>query len=198
MTDLQGFFANLLVREGQSPIKLISAWRPADERAVRGAFETAVRTPMFAEPIAIGRLNNQAAGNGLAATLPACLNPALVGHGYWLTQCEGAGYPDMRLVDLRHLRSFPVEVKTSSRQGLHNSRLVLSSSTSKLRTRFRPPIHHLMLSLRYRRRRGQAFLIGVRLNFLSPKTRVDVRWEASLTSRRLAVDGVWLDTSAGV
>lgn len=100
-------------------------------------------------------------------------------------KCAGSGYPD-RLLRNGALR-LPVEVKSTGQwKDADSNRCVLTSSSQKLRSRFKAPIYHLLLTVKFGRTDDHAVIENLRLDFLSSLTPVNVRLEGSVTQRLLA------------
>ncbi len=121
--------------------------------------------------------------NGVSQVLPR----------YSLGDCPGNGYPDKILKRLRDGRQFAFELKAKTGfDPADGHRVVLTSTGKKLRRNFGPdsPICHVLATVFYSRSRdGSRWKIaveGLRLDFLSPATPVEVRWEASVSHRLLS------------
>ena len=65
---------------------------------------------------------------------------------------------------------------------------MLTSSSEKLRSHFRDPIHHLLLTVVHTRGNISPTIQAIRLDFLEPTTTVNVRLEASVNHKILTHD----------
>ena len=101
--------------------------------------------------------------------------------------CSGPGYPDKTLTDPNGLRIL-LEVKATSHWNPNDSnRVVLTSSSKKLRNRVSaPPRYHLVLTFIHSQLPGPVTINRVRLDFLEPATKVNVRLEASVNHKILS------------
>lgn len=191
---LSDYYQDLAILEGK-PLNnpLIASWRTKEIQAVTADFRTAseaCRLPGFA--VRVGDMCPQAIGNAVASLTAVALKYQLK----WFTieECPGAGYPDFKLVHLTSGRAYPLEIKaTGKRQGT-NSRVVLTSSSTKLRELFAPPIRHLIATVHYLRTPRTIRIDSLRLNFLRPQSLVNVRFEGAVTSKLLHQDDrvVWI------
>ena len=101
--------------------------------------------------------------------------------------CSGAGYPDKTLTERSTRLKMPLEVKaTSAWNPSDSNRRVLTSSSKKLRSQFRTPIYHLLLTVLYSPTSTHATIDAIRLDFLEPTTTVSVRLEASVNHKILS------------
>ena len=81
----------------------------------------------------------------------------------------------------------PLELKaTSCWNDKDTNRRVLTSSSKKLRQNFSSPIYHLLFTAVYNKNRDPITIDKIRLDFLEPTTRVNVRLEASVSHKILA------------
>lgn len=111
--------------------------------------------------------------------------PHLAAHD--LRACGGAGYPDKILVRREHNDIYPLELKATSTWNVADSnRRVLTSSSRKLRERFRGAINHLLATILYGQRGADWFIRSIRLDFIGPNTLVNIRLEASVSHRLLS------------
>jgi hypothetical protein len=186
MWTLEEFYRELQEREGLDPLPLVAPWAQLDTDAIiktiRGAFaNTHLRNT--AVPIRPGS-TNQSIGNQVASFVVTQLNPRL--EAFRIDDCSGHGYPDKMLRQLASGRIFPFEVKATSQWNPSDSnRRVLTSSSTKLRDRFRDPISHLLVTILYRESADVYRVDGVRLDFLEPSTNVNIRLEASVNHKIL-------------
>jgi len=129
--------------------------------------------------------SNQSIGNKVADFLVSTVNRQL--RSFRIENCSGAGYPDKVLRRLADLRLFVFELKATSEFDCNDSnRIVLTSSSQKLRRYFSSPINHLLATACYRLDGTQIEVQNLRLDFLEPTTPVNVRLEASVSQRLLA------------
>ena len=181
---LADYYADLLKWENQSPRELVFEW-PAElieciSADLRGAVENAKLIGSDC-PLATGS-SNQSWGNQVEAFIVAQVNAA---GDFQIRNCSGAGYPDRLLRDDE--RVIPLEMKATSAWNPNDSnRRVLTSSSAKLRAQFAAPIHHLLLTAIYQIEGANARVNGIRLDFLSPQTQVNVRLEASVSHKLLS------------
>jgi hypothetical protein len=91
---------------------------------------------------------------------------------------------------------FALEFKATRRyRPKSTSRIVLTSSSGKIRRLFRAPVCHFLVTICYGRSGGRGWVTEARLGFLQPDTRVNVRLEASVNRRLLSNnsgDSKWL------
>lgn len=186
MWTLEEFYLELQEREGLNPLPLVAPWAPqhidAIIKTISGAFANAnLRNTIV--PIKSGS-TNQSIGNQIASFVVTQLNPRL--EAFEIDDCPGYGYPDKMLRQLASGRVFPFEVKATSQWNPFDSnRRVLTSSSRKLRDRFRDPINHLLVTILYRQSADEYRVDGIRLDFLEPSTNVNIRLEASVNHKIL-------------
>lgn len=97
------------------------------------------------------------------------------------------GQSDKRLRNLSDSRIFVFELEaTSEFDPSDSNRIVLTSSSEKLRRYFNPPINHLLATACYRKEGTQIHIHNLRLDYLEPSTPVNVRLEAFVSQRILA------------
>ena len=186
MWTLEEFYRELQEREGVKPLPSVAEWPQQNIDAIiekmSGAFVNANLKNTIV-PIKPGS-TNQSIGNQIASFVVTQLNPRL--EAFRIEDCSGYGYPDKILRELASGQLFPFEVKATSQWDPSDSnRRVLTSSSSKLRDRFRDPIHHLLVTILYRQSAGKYGVDGIRLDFLEPSTRVNIRLEASVNHKIL-------------
>ena len=103
-----------------------------------------------------------------------------------LIKCAGAGYPDQTLV--RGETKIALEIKaTGDWNPADSNRRVLTSSSDKLRKSFESPIHHLLCTVFYSSALPTTRIDAIRLDFLEPSSPVNVRLEASVSHKLLAL-----------
>jgi len=142
MNTLQGYYADLQKWEELEPVELVASWPPELVNELKNQWAAAVSASRLSEEPCLIRdgSSNQSIGNQVEEFLIGMLTP------HWnnttLKRCSGAGYPDRQM----EVGSVPVvlEMKATSDWNPQDSnRRVLTSSTTKLRTQFKPPIYHL-------------------------------------------------------
>ena len=184
---LDEFYAEIQKREGVTILSLISPWQaPTSElivasiaQAFRARNLSAIRVPIRPNS------TNQSIGNQVGEFVVSELNRSL--DGLQILNCSGAGYPDKVLEDLRSGQRYPFELKATSQWNEADSnRRVLTSSSRKLREKFRPPIQHILATSLYRQTETGYFITAIRLDFLEPSTEVNVRLEASVNHKILS------------
>lgn len=186
MRTFKAFYRELQQREGLKPLRLVSAWAKHDTariaRKTKHAFEA---TDLKNAVVRIKRgSTNQSIGNQIANFVVKTLNSRL--QEFRIDDCSGTGYPDKILKESATGRIFPFELKATSQWNPSDSnRRVLTSSSNKLREKFREPISHLLATILYRKSGGRYRIEGIRLDFLEPMTQVNVRLEASVNHRIL-------------
>ena len=169
---------------------LVDPWPPSLRRAVEKDFVQAVSVAKLRGsscPIPSGT-TNQSVGNKVEEFTVAKLSRYL--SVFRLQACRGAGYPDKMLVRKSTSLAIPLEFKVTGNWNSNDSnRRVLTSSSSKLRNKFKTPIHHLLATVVYTKRSTGVRIDRLRLDFLEPSTTVNVRLEASVSHRLLASGG---------
>jgi hypothetical protein len=186
MCTLDEFYRELQEREGLKHLRLVSAWAKNDTAKISKKTKHAFKAATLKN--AVVRIKrgstNQSIGNQIAKFVVNKLNSGL--HKFLIEDCSGAGYPDKILKNVSTGRIFPFEVKATSQWNPSDSnRRVLTSSSNKLREKFRAPINHLLITILYEKSSGRYRVEGIRLDFLEPTTRVSVRLEASVNHRIL-------------
>lgn len=187
MSDFNDYYYDLAAWEQKPVLPLIAAWDSSDVQNIVSEFRTAFQASSFATtllPIPPGT-TNQSIGNRIAQFFVNQMNQHL--RAFRLEDCSGPGYPDKELREVGTGRLFICEIKATSHFNPSDSnRIVLTSSSEKLRRKFRPPLHHLLVTVCYIDHNGQLELQRSRLDFLEPTTLVNVRLEASVSQRLLA------------
>lgn len=204
---LKEYYETLLAWEGNSPSAMIETWpRPlvseieiAVTQSVEAGSVIGYRCPILPES------TNQSIGNQVEQLVLPRIADKLA--GFKMEKCSGAGYPDWLVVRLESGLRMPLEIKaTSAWNASDSNRRVLTSSSTKLRRQFIPPIHHLLLTVLYQVEVAPALATetadgtpaqpltsgttavvkGIRLDFLEPDTQVSIRLEASVNHRVLS------------
>jgi hypothetical protein len=187
MTTFEGYYRELQRREEFKDFDLIAIWEKADVQAVGDDLAQAVQAGGLKTQTIPIRPNstNQSIGNQVEQFFVERIKGYL--KNFDLQPCSGAGYPDKQLSHKCSGRKFVLEVKaTSSWDALDTNRVVLTSSSKKLRTHFTPPINHLLVTICYSAMAGPYRVTVVRLDFIQPGTEVNIRLEASVSHRILA------------
>jgi hypothetical protein len=187
MNSLADYFCELATREGKPRMKLTSKWPRREISNIRRCVKHAFQRCRFGRvPLTItSSVTGPALGNKLASYFALKLNAQLTGFG--IRSCAGQGYPDRRLVRLGNNRAYALELKaTRFFEPSSRHRVILTCSSGKLRRHFVPPIHHLLLTVFYRRKGNVIRVVDYRLDFLEPSTKVNVRLEASVSHHLLA------------
>jgi len=187
MPALSDYYKDLQIWENVDRRALIAGWPVVLVDSVILEFQTAIAA---SDVIGIRcpirkRSTNQSIGNQVEAFVIPLIAARL--SGFDLRKCAGAGYPDRELIQRRCGLKISLEVKaTSDWNPSDSSRRVLTSSSDKLRTQFREPIHHLLCIILYEiSSQVSAKIKSVRLDFLEPTTVVGVRLEASVSHKIL-------------
>jgi len=193
MSNFSDYYNDLAAWEQKEAVPLIHEWNQNDVQNIANDFADAFRSCPFATTfLAVPPgTTNQAIGNKMAEFFTSHINQNL--RAFQVEKCSGSGYPDKQLREIGPDRLFGTgrlfvcEIKATSHFDPKDSnRIVLTSSSRKLRSKFRPPLHHLLVTLCYVDHAGQLELKNLRLDFLEPKMEVDVRLEASVSQRLLA------------
>jgi hypothetical protein len=186
-TQIAEYYNELQRREGLEPVQLVAQWEQQDTHAVSAAFRVAVAASRMTEldiPLR-DRSTNQSIGNQVAEFFVLVINQHL--QQYRIDACPGGGYPDKILVELASPRTFPFELKATSTWDIVDSnRRVLTSSSRKLRQRFRGAVNHVLATVLYVIENGRSRVRTLRLDFIEPDTLVNIRLEASVSHRLLA------------
>lgn len=187
MSDFATYYHDLAEWEGNPALDLIAAWNAADVESISNDFRQAFRHEEFrAAPLLIAAgTSNQSIGNKVADYFVQHINERLC--AFRVQDCSGAGYPDKSPLCQTDRRLFAFELKATSEFDANDSnRIVLTSSSQKLRQRFRPPICHLLGTACYVLTGAEITIETLRLDFLEPTTPVNVRLEASVSQKSLA------------
>jgi hypothetical protein len=187
MNDLQTFFTKLAAWEGKPATCLAAPWVRSDALAIASDFRRAFSDSRLAKrPLLVAAgTNNQSAGNRVAEFIQKQLDSRL--RHFRIKPCQGPGYPDSRLCCIGNDRSFAMEIKaTTSFDPTNESRMVLASASKKLRRSFHGPVCHLLVTACYQRRHRTVWVRALRLDFLLPTTKVNIRLEASVSKRLLS------------
>src|SRR5262249_1037482 len=157
--------------EGKEAVPLIAAWTTDDISAISADFGAAFQQGGFQclpLPIVAGT-SNQSIGNKVAEFFVENINQLL--QRFRIERCSGPGYPDKRLLCLADKRAFVFELKATSHfDPTDSNRIVLTSSSEKLRRCFNAPISHLLGTACYDLEDGKMCIQKLRLDFLEPDT----------------------------
>ena len=185
LSNLKAYYDDLLLMEKQSPRELVTEWSSALVDEIKSVFRQAYAQAKLKDSTLALRPGSlpQSVGNQIephiATALAACFA------GWQLKPCVGSGYPDQIICD--QTRKLPVEFKSTGQwSDRDTNRCVLTSSSAKLRAQFAAPIYHLLVTVKFDRAEDIATIRNLRLDFLSPSTPVNVRFEGSVTQRILA------------
>lgn len=187
MNSLNDYYGELTRREGKSKTKLVAPWPRDQISSITHCFRRAFTACRFEErPFTVEKnITGPALGNKLANHFATELCLRL--KKFTIQSCAGQGYPDRRLVRVEGNRSFALELKaTTAFEPKSNHRVILTSSSSKLRQEFSPPINHLLVTVFFRKICNQVWIYNMRLDFLGPSSKVNVRLEASVSQHLLA------------
>jgi hypothetical protein len=187
MNSFGDYYNDLAAWEQKAVASLIAPWNTSDIQSIVDEFGTAFQACSFATTFLTvpPGTTNQSIGNRVAEFLTNHMNRHL--RGFQIEDCSGAGYPDKQLREVTTGRLFVCEIKATSHfKPSDSNRIVLTSSSEKLRRKFTPPLHHLLVTACYIDHGGQLELQNARLDFLEPTTPVNVRLEASVSRRLLA------------
>ena len=150
MSTFQNYFNELAIREGKPAVQVLP-WDPNYKEQIKRDFTAAIETcACNTSPLRGLRLaSKQTVGNKMARFLSRRLNAHL--KQFKIGDCEGPGYPDRRLVHLEDKQEFALEFKATGElfDPEDMNRMVLISSSEKLRRRFPDPVSHLLVAVCY-------------------------------------------------
>lgn len=185
-TRIADYYLELQRREGLEPIELVAPWEEITSDAISEAFRAAMTAAAVTQcdiPLRPGS-TNQSIGNQVADYFVPEINRHL--QGFYIDACVGGGYPDKILREIATGRTFPFELKATSTWDVADSnRRVLTSSSRKLRQRFRGAANHILATLHYVTAAGRSRVRSLRLDYIDPDTLVNIRLEASVSHRSL-------------
>ncbi len=187
MSNFNDYYNDLAAWEKKPVLPLIAAWDSNDVQNIVNELRAVFQACSFATTLLTisPGTTNQSIGNKVAEFFTNHMNRHL--RAFRIEDCSGAGYPDKQLREVGTGRLFACEIKATSHFNPSDSnRIVLTSSSDKLRRKFRQPLHHLLVTASYVEHNGQLELQTSRLDFLEPTTPVNVRLEASVSQRLLA------------
>lgn len=187
MKNLGDYFGELVGREGATRKDLTARWHRKDVRSITQCLRNAfVRCRFTRRPLLVERnVSGPAMGNRVADFFAARMDEQL--RNFQIKKCAGQGYPDRQLVRLQKDRRFALELKsTRTFEPKSTHRVILTCSSHKLQRHFGGPVHHLLVTIFYRKQGREIWINNFRLDFLEPSTKVNVRLEASLSHHLLA------------
>ena len=182
--------------EGVSPIELVSEWDEKNMQQITSNFKKAWRKGNFSKleirlppkPEKPNQpLSNQSRGIQLWNKFRTMLQKDLT--NYTFKKCKESGYPDQQLVSDSGT-SFAFEEKAHSNWDENDgNRIVIASSTKRLRATFTPPINHIWATLynsyRLEGNTTVCTLHRLDLHFAEPGTLVNRRLEGSTSNKTL-------------
>lgn len=187
MPNLNDYYTDLQNWEGLTPVPLVHAWPVPLRQSIEADMVLAVTSSGVKGtncPIRPGS-TNQSIGNQVEEYTMSLLQRHT--SVFSIGPCSGAGYPDKALTERSTRIKIPLEVKaTSDWNPSDSNRRVLTSSSNKLRSQFRAPIYHLLLTVLYSPATAHATIDAIRLDFIEPSTSVSVRLEASVNHKILS------------
>jgi len=167
------------------PREMVTEWPPALVDEIKAAFKDAYAKANLKDSSLSLKPGSrpQSVGNQIE---PSIANALATHISSWnLEACIGPGYPDRLLRNEAH--KLPVEFKSTGQwDDADSNRCVLTSSSTKLREQFVAPIYHLLVTVKFDRLEDTATIRQLRLDFLSPSTTVNIRFEGSVSQRILA------------
>ena len=185
-TRIADYYLELQRREGLEPIELVAPWDQVMSDSISEAFRAAMEAAGITAqeiPLRAGS-SNQSIGNQVADYFVPEINRHL--RGFYIDACSGGGYPDKTLREISSGTTFPFELKATSTWDVSDSnRRVLTSSSRKLRQRFRGAVNHILATLHYVTQDGRSRVRSLRLDYIDPDTLVNIRLEASVSHRSL-------------
>ncbi len=185
-TRIADYYLELQRREGLEPIELVAPWDEATSDAISEAFRASMTAAAITQRDITLRTGstNQSIGNQVADYFVPEMNRHL--QGFYIDACVGGGYPDKILREITTGRTFPFELKATSTWDVSDSnRRVITSSSRKLRQRFRGATNHILATLHYVTEVGRSRVRSLRLDYIDPDTLVNIRLEASVSHRSL-------------
>jgi len=185
--NLREYFCTLQERENRAAQPLISKWPRTAVVDINNRLHLAFAGCRFQQnPLEVElSTTNQALGNLLANHFVTQMSRKL--KGYVITDCKGQGYPDRCLVSSMSHKSYPFELKsTCAFDPQSTQRVILTCSSWKLRRFFVRPVNHILIMLLYERIREKVRIVDYRSDFLEPHTKVNARFEASLSKHLLS------------
>tara|TARA_Y100001970_G_scaffold134584_1_gene165703 strand:+ start:1747 stop:2352 length:606 start_codon:yes stop_codon:yes gene_type:complete len=188
-SQLSKYYELLLQYEKEERVALVDHW-PVDLRnKIIDAISNAILISKLKERDCqlIKESTNQSIGNQIAKYTKNKLAKN-INNNFYIKECKGPGYPDYTLIDISRKNRIPFEFKATTSSNLNDTnRIVLTSSSKKLRQQFKKPIYHLILTSKYKINSNNwiANIYEIRLDFLEPTTTVNIRLEGSVNKKIL-------------
>jgi hypothetical protein len=190
--------------QGFDPVELVSQWDEKVKQTIADAFQEAWSRGKFQKfEIRLPQgLSNQSRGTRLWAEFRPILEDHL--DGFSFNSCKKTGYPDKQLVsDSETSFAFEEKAHTNWNESDGN-RVVICSSTKRLRATFTPPINHVWATLYHSVRDEENHTVctihQLDLHFAEPGTLVARRLEISTSNKLLhqsVKDGIHTKESFG-
>ena len=185
MKTFAEYYIDLLKWEEEAPCELISTWDSGLIKRIKNDFQkAATQTAIKGSVLEVREgSSNQSIGNQVETYTSAEMNKGL--RVFLIEKCVGQGYPD-RILAEGNVRDIAFEMKaTSNWEDKDSNRTVLTSSSAKLRKRFKRPIYHLLCTTIYTINGWSVTIDSLRLDFIEPTSDVNIRLEASVSHKLL-------------
>lgn len=183
MKTFAEYYELLLKWEKEPQRKLIYMWRKNLINEVAKDFEQSIKRSKvlgLSCDLREGK-ESQADGNDVDNFVVEKLNEKL--RVFKIYKCPEKGYPD-RILAKGSIKQIALEMKsTGSWNSKDTQRRVLTSSSKKLRVNFTDPIYHLICNVTYKKLKQKAEILTIRLDFINPRSFVNIRLEASSTHK---------------
>lgn len=189
MVNFDRFLCEAQTRVNLRPIRLIRAWENEEVDSISREISNAICTSrLIGSKIDGLRGTNQSKGNQVEKYLVSKIN-CHCGESNRIIDAPGNGYPD-RIFRVNSKRYF-MEIKATSKwSGQNSQRRVLTATPEKMRKLINQnlvdnPPAHLICTVIYSE--TSSCIDKIRLDFIHPKTEIDVRFEASTSQKRLEI-----------
>lgn len=176
--------------EGNEIIQLVSDWNDAERSNIAENFSKAWESGEFTgfEIKLPSDLSNQSRGTKLWNEFRPLFEAEL--NDFEFQKCKFTGYPDHRLVSDSG-KNYAFEEKAHTKwDETDGNRIVICSSTRRLRNTFHPPINHIWATLYHSVEKGDEELVctlhSLQLHFVEPETMVARRLEISTSNKLLS------------
>ena len=176
--------------EGNEIIQLVSNWNDTERSNIAENFSNAWESGGFTgfQIRLPGELSNQSRGTKLWNEFRPLLEAGL--NNFEFQKCKYQGYPDHRLVSDSG-RNYAFEEKAHSKwDETDGNRIVICSSTRRLRNNFHPPINHIWATLYHSVEKEDEEIVctlhSLQLHFVEPETMVARRLEISTSNKLLS------------
>tara|TARA_B100001758_G_C18335838_1_gene571505 strand:+ start:599 stop:1324 length:726 start_codon:yes stop_codon:yes gene_type:complete len=176
--------------EGNEIIQLVSNWNDTERSNIAENFSKAWESGGFTgfQIRLPGELSNQSRGTKLWNEFRPLLEAGL--NNFEFQKCKNQGYPDHRLVSDSG-RNYAFEEKAHSKwDETDGNRIVICSSTRRLRNNFHPPINHIWATLYHSVEKEDEEIVctlhSLQLHFVEPETMVARRLEISTSNKLLS------------